>query len=356
MTNRHTDPASKARNEFSTFEQVDFVNWLDNGLRGYYSPIKEAPPFSFASFFIGRLDSILDDLGYVYNHLVPPEKQPLFRYSIGSLLRRDVSSRRLPDDAVSDLLYLVAEVHAYEALDSLCTVVEDNVYSTELPWLQFEAISILKQLLPAQEAIDAIKRFVTSPNFNCRFTFDVLISLCLSDPVRWPDHLALMDGSITKLYQEAEEHGGDAPRQVYEEEIAFQNEFARSISTSLIRDGIITHEAELTEIQAYNRCIHLIRQLKARLDSPAYILTEPSNDVGDDRYFITLIIEEDRLRSIRFSVSGRYYFILFKRAIDENCYFTLLSAAHKDAFREHDRRLRVERTFDAPEDSAVEAR
>ncbi|MGB7547464.1 MAG: hypothetical protein WBM14_06935, partial [Terracidiphilus sp.] len=190
---------------------------------------------------------------------------------------------------------------------------------------------------------------------NCRFTFDILTSLCESDPPHWPEHIALLSSSIDALYKEAEKRGGDAPRQVFEEEIAFQNTFARSVSTSLICEGITRNEYEFTHVASYERCLQLIRQLQVRSDSPAYIVSDPPRSPDKDVYTVTIVIDEDRSREDRFNVSSRFYFILFKKAIDNNNYLTLLNSSEKKAFTSLDSTLRSGPRFDADQPASVGA-
>lgn len=334
------DPASAIRQRFASFNVADFVNWLRSGFLAYHSPREgDNQPFSFACFYISRLDSIVDDLGYIYRELVPLEQQPLFRSAIGALLLRDVADEELPERAISDLLYLIAEIFAFESLECLPVTINERRYTDSMPWLQYESISVLKQLLPAREALEGLRSLVTSASFNCRFTFDILTSLCRHDPENWIEHVALLSDSIDVSYQQAAQGGQETVLEVWRAEMRFQDVFAEFVPTATILDCIKENEEKLSQGSAYEHCVDLFRQLSMRDNSPAYVRSAFSHT--NDECSITLALVAERSRQVSISISDEYYFRLFKRPLEIRNHITLFPQHQQDRVFSIDDNLRI---------------
>ena len=239
------------RERFDAFDESDFTEWLACGFRLFYAqqrpadesnPIFSQPfaefdsahllrnlPFDFAYFLIGRKESLLDDLEDIYERYVPDDKKVLFRRSLGRLLRQCVGDGQLPEEVASDVIYLMVKVRAHESLESLAPSIGRGRYGKDRAWLQYEAISVLKALLPSKEAIDGLQNLVTSPNFSASFSFDVLAALCRADPTNWIASFTMMSGYIDELMKQAQQRGPDFVAAIEKKKDTFASELTLSV-------------------------------------------------------------------------------------------------------------------------------
>jgi hypothetical protein len=194
--------ANLVRKQFSQFGETDFVDWFQEGCTEYYSAANERA-FAPAFAYIRKLDSISDDLAWIYDKLVPLKKQPLFRRAIAEVLKTRAGDLGFPVDAVSELVYLISKVKAVESLYCLPRIVATGRIRQDTHWLLFESLAQIKQWLPRKPAIDALYAMVTSRAFEDRYTFDVLTALCIKDPDRWPAHFKLLSGGLSRQVDQA---------------------------------------------------------------------------------------------------------------------------------------------------------
>jgi hypothetical protein len=233
---RLADLMVQIRARFSNFQEDDFVDWLESGFRTLHAAVHAgtAQPFGFVSDFVGLRDSILDDLEFIYHELIPTDNQLTFRRSIAKLLMRDVTRATFPEEAVSELIYLIERVGADEALYCLASVVETGRYGADSEWLKYDAISVLKQMLGSEQAVLGLYDMAGSPNFAYRFSFDILGALCRYVPNAWVQHVKVMSGWIGKLSVEAMGSTKRAIEEFNADEKEFVKLFSRTVPPSIV--------------------------------------------------------------------------------------------------------------------------
>jgi hypothetical protein len=234
---------SLIRDRFVRFDEDAFCDWLARGLKSFYAA-KEVVrptgdenalrPFEFASSLIGRRESHLNDIQYIYTHCVPDDKKLYFRRSIGRVLRRSVDDLSFPEPAVSDLIYLVSMIRAYESVADLGPIVASGRYGKEKEWLQFEAIASLKSLLPSKEAVEGIRNLVSQERFHESFTLEVLTLLCQYEPETWSLSFDQLRGHFSSLREHARELGAHDLAKLSEHVSEFATTFAMTVPTNEI--------------------------------------------------------------------------------------------------------------------------
>jgi hypothetical protein len=295
------------REQFALFTENDFVDWLSRGLKAFYlrrdvastnhlDPLLSAThdelsfrPFDFASHLIGRNDSLIDDLEALYDKYVPDDRKILFRLSIGNLLRQCVLDKHFPEPAVSDLIYLLANVRAYESLESLSPVIGRGVYGQERQWLQYEAIAVFKALLPSKEAVNGLRNFATLPNFCAGYSLDVLGALCRHDPENWFDAFLLMRGHIAELHSQAQNIGINAVSDFEEGVRKFVRSFARFMPTNEIADQIPRFTISGYSMNPYSSGAWLIEELFI-VDGAPFDHLDEEGFISDDFAYVNVRI------------------------------------------------------------------
>jgi hypothetical protein len=297
------------RERFAHFQESDFCDWLSRGLKAFYarkqvqnsadgarsgllsdsltSEAVATVPFDFAYPLIGRRESLLDDIQYIYNQHIPDEKKIVFRLSIGRLFRQCVGDDRFPEPAVSDLIYLMAKVKAHESLECLAPVIGRGKYGQQKKWLQYEAIAIFKALLPAKEAVEGLRNLVTLPNFCAGYSFDVLTALCRADPARWFSAFELMGGHIATLWEQAQRIGDDAIREVEGAARNFAKAFSGFMPTSAIAEQVPRINLTTLSSELYVSGTWLVKELFTG-DSPPIVMPEKNGTFTDDLAFIKI--------------------------------------------------------------------
>jgi hypothetical protein len=291
------------REKFAHFRESDFCDWLSRGLKAFYSRNQAQnsvvgarsghlpgsmtsgaaapPPFDFAYSLIGRRESLLDDIQYIYSQYIPEEKKVVFRQSIGRLFRQCVGDDLFPVRAVSDLIYLMAKVRAHESLESLAPIIGRGKYGQDKKWLQYEAIAILKALLPSKEAVEGLRNLVTLPNFYAGYCFDVLTALCRADHARWLSALELMSGHIATLCEQAQRSGNDAIRQVEGAARDFAKAFSTFMPTSAIAEQVPRIDLTTQPSGLYVSGTWLVKELFIG-DSPPIVTDDENGTFTDD--------------------------------------------------------------------------
>lgn len=284
------------RERFAQFQETDFCDWLSRGFKAFYahsqfpnlagrtrsavnldsvtSNGKESRPFDFAFTHVGKKESLLDDLEYIYDQYVPNEKKIVFRLSVGRLLRQCVGDNLFPDPGFSDLIYLMAKVRAHESLECLAPVLGKGRFGQERKWLQYEAIATLKALLPAKEAVEGLRNLVTLPNFSPAFSFDILAALCRADPERWYSAFMLLRGHIASLHKQAQEIGGETIREVEDAARDFVKSFVEFMPTSAIGDLVPQIDLTTSSRELYASGTWLVKELFTGDRPPLMVLHE----------------------------------------------------------------------------------
>lgn len=327
------NPTSKLSlsTHFAHFEENEFCDWLSSGFKVFYarktllrsaariptSPIPspavheglEPRPFDFAYSLIGRRESLLDDIEFIYEQYIPEDKKIVFRRSLGRLLRQSTDDAQFPEPAISDLIYIMAKVRAHESLESLAPVVGRGKYGVDKQWLQYEAIATLKTLLPAREAILGLRDLVTLQNFHEAYSFDVLIALCRAEPTDWLSAFELLRGRIANLWEEARKVDDAAVAAVEEEGRKFTRMFADLIPTNEIAMQLPDIKVSNSPAGPYASGIWFPRNLFAGDTPPIKILHEESSFSDDS---ITVPIEvtiQPSRRAIMVCDSHEYRFL-----------------------------------------------
>jgi hypothetical protein len=225
--------------------------------------------------YTGHRESVVADLGVIFRKLIPSEQQTFFREAIGEALLNTINDDTFPEESIRDLLSLSGEVGALQSLYCLPRVAAKGRYQAEFRWMQYHAIGVLKQLMPAPLAIKALSDLAAEPEFDVRFSFDVLTTLVSHDPDRWMSHMAHMYSRIVELYRQAfelDKKDGDTKCSAVGDVMAahrqFEDVFARRVSVVKICDAIRENSAKLIECSgATESCaisIDLLRNLESR--------------------------------------------------------------------------------------------
>lgn len=241
------------RDRLSRFDESEFTQWLRGGLIDYYShsstsernspsaisiSTASTKPFSFAYSMLGKTESLLDDIELLYEQYIIDDRKPLFRRCLGRLLKESLADGRFPDEGLSDIIYLMARVRAYESLEALPVVLGRGKLGHEKSWLQYEALSTLKSLLPSDIAVAMLRQTVTLPTFNVGFSLDVLLSLARAYPSDWLSSFRLLQPQVLSLRNSARETG-PASLQQFEADVAqFANRFVIAVPTAAIAEQI----------------------------------------------------------------------------------------------------------------------
>lgn len=211
------DVYSEHRNFFRSLDREGIARWLWTGLSTLYTPGSYAG-FVPLEFWMGRLDSPLDDLGYIYKELVPTDQQPLFRQAIGDILEARKNDEETPVDAIDDLLCLADEVGAAEAVGAIAHTVGSGLVAKEAKHLLYDGIGVLKSFPPSPDLREAMLELVDSANFNNRFIFDVANFLSRKGLVLAGDEaIPKLTARMDALYREAQALGEKAVAEVKEE-------------------------------------------------------------------------------------------------------------------------------------------
>jgi hypothetical protein len=329
------DADEEIRRCFAEFQRSDFVTWLTAGFRTFYGamPFKERS-FSFASSRIGIGDSVAMDLRDIFRDLVPGDKQLLFQEALGQVLLNTITDFSFHEDALVDLIRLVASTHAIASAPALPLVIATGRYGKSKRWLQYEAIGALKSLMPAPLAIRALKSLVANPAFNVRFSFDVMTTLCESDPHNWAEYISFMYPRIVVLYEAASKEDKrleqrleptHAISDVDRDYKAFQNFFRREIDIEAICAAIEENADSLISTMlgpclGYEGCIDLIRKLAA----DSFILIDARTIEPDDPgksldIIVTLWTDDELTQSSAGLVRGNgwLYRVLRKNRVDD---------------------------------------
>lgn len=329
------DADEEIRRHFAEFQRSDFVSWLTAGFRTYYgvAHFKERP-FSFASSRIGFGDAVVMDLRDIFRDLVPGEKQLLFQEALGQVLLNTITDFSFSENALVDLIRLVASTHAVASAPALPLVVATGRYGKSKRWLQYEAIGALKSLMPAPLAIRALKSLVANPAFNVRFSLDVMTTLCESDPENWAEYVAFMYPRIVALYEAASkedkrlEQRGELPHAILDVDRdyrEFRDFFRRRVDVeaicAAIEENADSHISTMPVLSlGYEGCIDLIRNL----DADSFILVDaPMIEPGNPNKPLDIIVtlwtgnELTPISSGLIKGNGWLYSMLSRNRIDD---------------------------------------
>jgi hypothetical protein len=325
---------SSIREQFARFDEDAFGDWLTRGFKNLYPANGvvqltaalngvgrqdkrgerdgSTRPFDFAYSFVGKRESILEDMRFIYTTFVPDDKKGYFRRSIGKVLRRSVDDVSFPEAAISDLIYLVSTVRAYESLGDLGPAVARGRYGKDKEWLQYEAIANLKDLLPAQEAVEGLRNLVTQEHFHEAYAFEVLILLCRYEPERWSSSFDLLRGHFASLREHAHERGADFLASLNKVATDVAVTFAKTLPTNEIAKQvprlIVTDRAS----SRLDVGMCFLRRLLGGNKAPITMLHDESRFSDDmSRVLVPIELAADSVRRACMTCETEQYRVLF---------------------------------------------
>jgi hypothetical protein len=181
-----TERGNRLSEKFLGFGEKDFADWLKNGFINFYQGISQDNVAKIHQSFDGEggLAFHRDSAGFseIYYDCIPESKRSLFNRAIGNVLENIHEDDGLPESAIQDLIYLVGQVRAREALEPLASGVESGVLTKIHPRALFESLAVIKQLAPCEEACRATEKLINSPQVEERYLIEEVKILVLCKP------------------------------------------------------------------------------------------------------------------------------------------------------------------------------
>lgn len=194
------DIEQKIIEHFAEFNKAKFAEWLENGLIKTYSD-KSTNTNPFDPVYPGNTyrdmrsyETLSGFLGLVYTRFIPENNKKIFRESIGDVFKNQINSPKLNKEGCEDLIYLTFEVNAYEAFDSLASFATKEKLSPHM----YSTIAVLKSF-PSEKVYNAIEKLADSPNFDERYSFEVIKILAEANPTQAKYILIKFEPKIKKL-------------------------------------------------------------------------------------------------------------------------------------------------------------
>ena len=238
--------------ELTRFSALKFESWLSTRLSDAYR-VSERPPNSAQIFRDLEISSrsILNALSSLFS-LLPLERQPRFHEAIGNLLRH-ARVGRFPEQAMKELIMLLATTRAFQQLTSLDAVLGCGEWGDACPGLFGTAMSALRTLRTAREAYGACHRLITAPRFPLVYVFDAYEVLIACLPERWVADLLDLSPLMLRLLQNIRQANDSAQEADYEKRFAhMMGRLMDTVSAWQISEGL----RELTQHGQYLTPVH----------------------------------------------------------------------------------------------------
>ncbi len=234
---------------------------------------------------------------------------------MGVTLHECASRPTFPAEAMVDLLYLIPEVDADEALYALPLIVAGRASKAD-DWLLAESVAILKQLLPSKEAQKHLYALVSSTNFRSKYAYGVLRRLCRDVPDRWLEHCKLLSGYLSRFREETLINEDSRDR--YERATrALLASIADDVPLEYITSRLTPSHMDSFSTPALRGAWRLVNALFSSTDTPFDHRIEPVGE--DDQYYYRVVIWRKEHPEVITStdVEEALYYRLFEELPDE---------------------------------------
>ncbi len=196
-------PEQEHVNRLQDFKTKDFVDWLINGFKDISDDKKSLNAFYPLNYFVGH-DDLINELKNIYYLLQPNVKQK-FRESIAqglSNLPPEISSV----STVRGLFHLAGRIKATEVLPVVKQYLENGFFSIKENNSGSELFALTLDVVGGMSSVSedgkVMRNLVNSNFFKFDYSPMAFISLCQSEPEKFPDHLKLLRKDFAKMHKE----------------------------------------------------------------------------------------------------------------------------------------------------------
>jgi hypothetical protein len=142
----------------------------------------------------------IEGLTNIYEEYVPMSKRLLFREAIGYAIRNHANDQSADLSDIEDLLYLMANIKAYESIQALIPLNIGSYFGRIFPEIIFDSIAVLKYLAPSEKVFVVMRQIIDNNDFDENYLFEALKALIECHPEITPEIIIDYEPRLTALY------------------------------------------------------------------------------------------------------------------------------------------------------------
>ncbi len=192
--------------ELYKYTEDDFNHWFINGFKGYYDSDykKRFLAFDPLNAYIGLTEDLTKELGYLYAHLKGENVKIKFKKALAKTFN-DLLTHESDAPILRSIMFLTSYLKIRELIIPIVNAAEKGFYSVQNNNINIElfviAMDVVCHLSERPYSGDNIRRLVQSNYFKSIYAPKVFISLCKSEPERYPEHLKLLKNDFFKIHK-----------------------------------------------------------------------------------------------------------------------------------------------------------
>lgn len=197
-------PEQEPVNRLQDFKTKDFVDWLIKGFEDIYDDKKSLNAFGPLNYVVGRQDDLTNGLKDIYD-LLPSNLKGNFREAIAQGLS-NLPPRISSISSVRGLFYLAGRIKSTEVLPVVNQYMENGFFSIKENNSGSELFALTLDIIAGISSIsengEVMRNLVNSNFFKFDYSPMAFISLCRSEPEKFPEHLKLLRKDFAKMHKE----------------------------------------------------------------------------------------------------------------------------------------------------------